>query len=87
MVRRRDAASDGRSSGETLLSPRKKLTLSLNRLSILVILGAAFLSVTTTAHAGRQAQSTNHYSLSDGASIDLSSAEAAIQWNHRGTMS
>ncbi len=73
MVRRRGAASDGRSSGEKVLSPRKKLTLSLNRLSIFVILGALFLSVTTTAHAGRQAQSTNHYSLSDGVSIDLSS--------------
>jgi hypothetical protein len=73
MVRRRGAASDGRSSGEKVLSPCQKLTLSLNRLSIFVILGALFLSVTTTAHAGRQAQSTNHYSLSEGVSIDLSS--------------
>jgi hypothetical protein len=73
MVRWRGAATDGRSSGDKLPSPRKKLMLSLNRLSIFLILGALFLSVTTTLHAGRPAQSTNHYSLSDVVSVDLSS--------------
>lgn len=73
MLCRRGAATDGRSAGDKLLCPRKKLTLSFSRISIFVILGAVFLCATTIVHAGRQAQSTNHYSLSDSVSIDLPS--------------